>query len=110
VLLEAAQALTAFFDPPVQDLYVGGLAVNSIPPLKSTAQRLLTSTDVPASYRIVLETLPHAVTYEKVPGFLDFQRAWRPEWDAVLNREATLEQATLNMSRKGQAALDQAAR
>ncbi|HET7770599.1 MAG TPA: hypothetical protein VFN74_17630, partial [Chloroflexota bacterium] len=108
--LEAVQALTAFYDKPVQDLYVGGLLVNSIPPLKSVATALLSSKDVPASYKIVLETLPAAVTYEKVPGFLDFQRAWRPDWDMLLNGEATLEQATLNMTRKGQAAIDQAAR
>lgn len=110
VQLEAAQALTAFFDKPVQDLYVGGLAVNSIPPLKSVANSLLSNRDVPASFKVVLETLPSAVTYEKVPGFLDFQRAWRPEWDMVLNGEATLEQALVNMTRKGQAAVDQAAR
>ena len=108
--LEAVQALTAFYDKPVQDLYVGGLLVNSIPPLKSVANALLSSKDVPASYKVVLETLPNAVTYEKVPGFLDFQRAWRPEWDALLNGEATMEQATINMTRKGQAAIDQAAR
>lgn len=110
VLSEAVETLVTFFDKSVQDLYASGLNVNSIPILKSVATGMVGKPGIPASFKIALDTLPSAQTYEKVPGFLDFQRAWRPEWDNVLNGEATLEQATVNMTRLGQAALDQAAR
>jgi ABC-type glycerol-3-phosphate transport system substrate-binding protein len=87
VLTQAVRALTSYYDKEVQELYVSGLGVNSLPIVKSVAQSLTTLPNVPASMKIVLETANEMKTYEPVPGFLDFQRAWSAEWVKYLNGE-----------------------
>ena len=46
----------------------------------------------------------------KIIGFLDFHRAWIPEFQKAMNGAATVEQAISDMTRASNAALAQAAR
>ena len=110
MLTEAVQVLTAFFDPEIQDLYNSGLQLSSLAPLKATAAKAGTLPGMPKNYKLALDVIPQGQNFDKVVGFLDFHRAFAPEFEKALNGEVTLEQAASNMTRASDAALAQAAR
>ena len=110
MLTEAIQVLTAFFDIEIQDLYNSGLQVNSLAPLKATAAKAAGLPGMPRNYKLALDVIPQGQNLDKVVGFLDFHRAFGPEFAKALNGEVTLEQAAINMTRASDAALARAAR
>ena len=65
---------------------------------------------MPKNFKSVLDAIPTGRNFEKVIGFLDFHRAWIPEFQKALNGLATVEQAVADMTRASNAALAQAAR
>jgi multiple sugar transport system substrate-binding protein len=110
VLTESVQVLTAFFDPEIQDLYNSGLQLNSLAPLKATAAKTASLPGMPRNYALALDVIPQGQNFDKVVGFVDFARAFAPEFAKALDGEVTLEQAASNMTRASDAALAQAAR
>ena len=65
---------------------------------------------MPKQFKIALDVIPTGQNFEKVVGFLDFHRAWLAEFWKAVNGEVTVEQGISNMTRAGDAALQQAAR
>ena len=110
VLTEAVQVLTALYDKEIQDLYLSGLAVSSLPPLKEAAARAGSLPGMPKNYKVALDSIPIGQNYDKVIGFQDWHSATWGEWNKVLNSEISVDQAAVNMARLGDAALSQAAR
>jgi ABC-type glycerol-3-phosphate transport system substrate-binding protein len=110
VLTEATQVLLELYDKEIQDLYLSGLNVSSLPILKATAARAGEQPGMPKQFKIALDVIPNGQNFEKVVGFLDFHSAWRPEFWKAVDGEVTVEQAVVNMTRASDAALQQAAR
>jgi multiple sugar transport system substrate-binding protein len=110
VATEAAQVLLELYDKEIQELYISGLSVGSLPILKSVAARAGSMEGMPRNFKIALDVIPTGQNFEKVIGFLDFHRAWRPEFWKALDGEVSVEQAVINMTRASDAALQQAAR
>jgi ABC-type glycerol-3-phosphate transport system substrate-binding protein len=110
VLTEATQVLTELFHPEIQELYNSGLNLGSLPALKSVAAKTGEMPGMPKNFKSVLDAIPTGRNFEKVIGFLDFHRAWIPEFQKALNGLATVEQAVADMTRASNAALAQAAR
>jgi ABC-type glycerol-3-phosphate transport system substrate-binding protein len=110
VLTEAAQVLIELFHPEVQELYNSGLNLGSLPALKSVAAKTGEMPGMPKNFKLVLDAIPSGRNFEKVVGFLDFHRAWIPEFQKAMNGLATVEQAVVDMTRVSNAALAQAAR
>ena len=110
VLTEAVQVLIELFHPEIQDLYNSGLNVGSLPALKSVAAKTGDMPGMPKNFKCVLDAIPTGQNFEKIIGFLDFHRAWIPEFQKALNGQETVEQAVVNMTRASNAALAQAAR
>jgi ABC-type glycerol-3-phosphate transport system substrate-binding protein len=109
VATEAAQVLIEFFDKEVQDLYLSGLNVGSLPILKSAAARVSQMPGMP-DMSLALGAVATGQNFDKVVGFLDFHRALGAEVIKAYNGEASVEQAAVNMTRASDAALQQAAR
>jgi hypothetical protein len=65
---------------------------------------------MPRNYNLALDVIPQGQNFDKVVGFVDFARAFAPEFAKGLDGEVTLEQAAVNMTRASDAALAQAAR
>ena len=110
VLTEAAQVLIELFHPEVQELYNSGLNLGSLPALKSTAAKTGEMPGMPKNFKTVLDAISTGQNFEKIIGFLDFHRAWVPEFQKALNGQVTVEQAVANMTQASNAALAQAAR
>ncbi|MBI3971610.1 MAG: extracellular solute-binding protein [Chloroflexi bacterium] len=110
VLTEAVQVLVELYDKEVQELYISGLNVGSLPILKSTAAKAGNMQGMPKNFKIALDVIGTSQNFEKIIGFLDLHRAWRPEFWKALDGEVTVEQAVANMARVSNAALAQAAR
>jgi ABC-type glycerol-3-phosphate transport system substrate-binding protein len=110
VLTEAVQVLTELFHPEIQELYNSGLNLGSLPALKSVAAKTGQMPGMPKNFSSVLDAIPTGRNFEKIIGFLDFHRAWIPEWTKAMNGTQTVEQAVVNMTRVSNAALAQAAR
>ena len=58
----------------------------------------------------MLDAIPTGRNFEKIIGFLDFHRAWIPEWTKAMNGTVKVDQAVADMTRLSNAALAQAAR
>jgi multiple sugar transport system substrate-binding protein len=114
VLSEAVQVLVSLFDKEVQDLYASGLNLGSLPILKSVATGPQWVQGMPANYkRYTLDWLADKNKYHAVAatiGRLEFSQAVTPEFERALNGEVSVEQASVNMTRAGSAALQQAVR
>lgn len=110
VTLEALQVLTELFHDDIQNMYVSGLNVSSLPITKHIAAKASTMAGMPASFKIALDVIPTGRNFDKVPGFLDFHNAFGPEFSKAANGQITVEQAAVNMVRLSDAALTQAAR
>jgi multiple sugar transport system substrate-binding protein len=110
VATEAMQVLIELFHPEVQELYISGLNVSSLPILKSVATKAGTQPGMPKNFKLALDVIPTGQNFEKVVGFLDFHRAWRPEFYQAVDGAVAVEQAVVNMTRASDAALQQAAR
>ena len=110
VLTEAVQVLVELFHKEPQELYTSGLALSSLPILKSVATAPQALQQMPPSYKYALDSIPNGRAYDQVIGFKDFEKAFGPEFAKALNGEVTVEQAAANMTRAGNAALQQAAR
>lgn len=110
VMTEAVQVLLELFNPEIQDMYNSGLNLGSLPALKSVAAKTGTMPGMPKNFNSVLDAIPTGQNFEKIIGFLDFHRAWVPEFQKALNGVATVEQAVSDMTRASNAALAQAAR
>jgi ABC-type glycerol-3-phosphate transport system substrate-binding protein len=106
--------LTTLYDKDVQDLYASGLNLSSLPILKSVATNPQWVQGMPGNYRrYILDWLNDKAKYHAVPatiGRLEFSQAMTPEWEKALNGEVSVEQAAVNMTRAGTAALQQAVR
>jgi multiple sugar transport system substrate-binding protein len=109
VATEAVQVLVEFFDKEIQDMYLSGLNLSSLPILKSVAARASTMPGMP-NMKLALDAIPNGQNFDKVIGFLDFHYAFGPEFNKAVNGEVTVEQAAINMTRASDAALAQAAR
>jgi ABC-type glycerol-3-phosphate transport system substrate-binding protein len=110
VLTASVQVLTELYNKEVQDLYISGLNLSSLPILKATAARAGEQSGMPKQFKIALDVIPTGRNFENVVGFLDFHRAWLAEFWKAVNGEVTVEQGISNMIRAGDAALQQAAR
>ena len=110
VAVEAVQVLLELYHPEVQELYISGLNVRSLPVLKATAQKAAAMPAMPKNFKIALDVIPTGQNFEKIIGFLDFHRAWRPEFLKAVDGEVSVDQAVANMVRASDAALQQAAR
>jgi ABC-type glycerol-3-phosphate transport system substrate-binding protein len=110
VLTEAVQVLVELFHPEIQELYNSGLQLGSLPALKSVAAKAAQMPGMPKNFQLALDAIPTGRNFEKIIGFLDFHRAWIPEWTKAMNGTETVEQAVVNMTRVSNAALAQAAR
>ncbi|HEX2034337.1 MAG TPA: extracellular solute-binding protein [Chloroflexota bacterium] len=109
VATEAVQVLLEFFDKEIQELYLSGLSVGSLPILKSVAARASSMPGMP-NMKLALDAIPNGQNFDKVVGFLDFHSAFGPEFTKALDAEVSVEQAAVNMTRVSDAALLQAAR
>jgi multiple sugar transport system substrate-binding protein len=109
VATEAVQVLTELFDKDVQEMYVSGLNLSSLPILKTTAARASTMPGMP-NMKLALDAIPSGQNFDKVVGFLDFHNAFGPEFTRAMNSQVSVEQAAVNMTRVSDAALAQAAR
>ncbi|MGH2353896.1 MAG: hypothetical protein ACRDJN_20005 [Chloroflexota bacterium] len=111
VLTESVQVLVELYYKEIQDLYISGLSLSSLPILKSVATSPRALEQLPAGYRTnALDTIANSKNYDKVVGFSDFHRATGEEFTKALNGEVTVEQAAVNTTRAADAALQQAAR
>jgi multiple sugar transport system substrate-binding protein len=110
VLTEAVQVLTELFHKDIQNLYISGLDLSSLPILKSVATSPQALQQLPSSHKYALDNIPGGRAYDQVIGFKDFQNAFVPEFRKALDGEVSLEQAVANMQRASDAALQQAAR
>jgi multiple sugar transport system substrate-binding protein len=106
---EAVQVLLEFFDKEVQELYISGLNVGSLPILKSVAARASSVPGMP-NMKQALDAIPSGQNFDKVVGFLDFHYAFGPELTKAMDAQVSVEQAAVNMTRVSNAALAQAAR
>jgi ABC-type glycerol-3-phosphate transport system substrate-binding protein len=110
---EAARALLEIFSKPIQDLYVSGLDVSTLPTLKATAESPANLEKFPPNMkRYTLDAVAGARTLADgtIIGLLDAYEAARADYQALLNGEVSLEQAAVNMPRASNAALAAAAR
>jgi ABC-type glycerol-3-phosphate transport system substrate-binding protein len=114
VLNETVQVLTTLFDKDVQDLYASGLNLSSLPILKSVATSQPWVQGMPSNYKkYSLDWLNDKNKWHAVPatiGRVEFSQAMTPEYEKALNGEVSVEQAVVNMTRAGSAALQQAVR
>jgi multiple sugar transport system substrate-binding protein len=110
VLTDAVRVLTTFFDVEIQEMFIGGLNMNSLPPLKATAVKAASMSGMPRNFQRVLDGLKTARSYEQVIGYRDFLAAFPPELEKAFNGEVSVEQAALNMTRVSNAAFEQAVR
>ncbi|HEX2035760.1 MAG TPA: hypothetical protein VHS99_16405 [Chloroflexota bacterium] len=111
VLTEAVQVLVELYDKEIQELYISGLNLSSLPILKSVATSPKALEQLPPGYKtFALDSIASSKNYDKVIGFSDFHSAVGREFTNALNGEVTVEQAAVNMTRAGDAALQQAAR
>ena len=85
MLTEAVQVLVELFHPEIQDLYNSGLNVGSLPALKSVAAKTGQMPGMPRNFNSALDAIPTGRNFEKVVGFLDFHRAWIPEFKKAMN-------------------------
>ncbi|MGH2368368.1 MAG: hypothetical protein ACRDI2_09215, partial [Chloroflexota bacterium] len=110
VLTESVQVLVELYNKEVQDLYSSGLSLGSFPILKSVAAQAGKMSGMPSNFALALDAIPSGKNFDKVVGFLDFHRAFGPEFAKALNGEVSVEQAAVNMTVASDAALQQAAR
>ena len=109
VATEAAQVLIELFSPVIQQLYLSGLNVSSLPTLKSVAAKASTQPGMP-DMTVALNAIANGQNFDKVVGFLDFHNAFGPKYTEAANGDVSVEQAALNMRVASDAALTQAAR
>lgn len=110
VLLEAVQVLLELYHPEIQELYLT-LNVSSLPILKSVATSPRALQNLPPSMKYALDSITTgSKNYDKVVGFLDFHRAFGPEFAKALNNEVSVKEAAANMTRASDEALKKAVR
>jgi ABC-type glycerol-3-phosphate transport system substrate-binding protein len=107
--MEAAQVLIELFHPEIQQLYISGLNVSSLPTLKSVAANASKQPGMP-DMKVALDAITNGQNFDKVIGFLDFHNAFGPKYTEAVNGDVSVEQAALNMRVASDAALAQAAR
>jgi ABC-type glycerol-3-phosphate transport system substrate-binding protein len=114
VLDETVQTLLTLFDKEVQDVYATGLNLSSLPILKTVASSPQWVQGLPSNYKkYSLDWLADQDKWKAAPatiGRVEFSNAMQPEYEKALNGDASVEQATINMSRAGSVALQQAVR
>jgi ABC-type glycerol-3-phosphate transport system substrate-binding protein len=109
VTLEAAQVLIEFFSTQIQEMYISGLNVSTLSPLKTVTAKASSMPGMP-DMKLALDAIPTGQNFDKVPGFLDFHNAFGPEFTRAVNGEDSVEQVAINMTRLSDAALNNAAR
>jgi ABC-type glycerol-3-phosphate transport system substrate-binding protein len=113
VLQESVQVLAELFHPDIQNLYLSGLQVSSLPVVKAIAESQRSLSDLPSNMkRYTMDAIATARTISdgKTIGLLAFHNVFNQEYNRALNGEVSLEQAAVNMTRAGTAELAQAAR
>jgi ABC-type glycerol-3-phosphate transport system substrate-binding protein len=113
VLRETVQMWLELFHPDIQQLYISGLGVSSLPVVKAVAESAKSLQDLPANMkRYTLDMIATARTIQdgKTVGLLAVHGEFNKEYNRALDGEVTLEQAAVNMTRASTAALTQAAR
>src|SRR6266542_3379579 len=109
VAMEAAQVLIELFSSEIQQLYISGLNVSSLPTLKSVAANASKQPGMP-DMKVALDAIANGQNFDKVVGFLDFHNAFGPKYTEAVNGDVSIEQAALNMRVVSDATLNQAAR
>lgn len=109
VAREAAQVLIELFNPEIQNLYISGLNVSSLPTLKSVAANASKMPGMP-DMKVAIDAIAVGQNFDKVIGFLDFHNAFGPKYTDAFNGDVSVEQAAINMRIASDAALNQAAR
>lgn len=108
VLRETVQTLLEFFQNDIQQLYISGLSVSSLPVVKAVAESARSLQDLPSNMkRYTLDMIATARTIQdgKTAGLLEAHYEFNREYNLALNGEVTLEQAAVNMTRATTAAL-----
>jgi ABC-type glycerol-3-phosphate transport system substrate-binding protein len=106
---EAAQVLIELFSPEIQEMYISGLSVSSLPTLKSVAANASKMPGMP-DMKVAIDAITNGQNFDKVVGFLDFHNAFGPKYTEAFNGDVSVEQAAINMRTASDAALNQAAR
>ena len=113
VATQAVQVLLEFFARDIQELFIGGYSVSSLPTVKSIAESPKSLQQLPPNFKkYVLDVLgtSRPLPDGKTVGQLQFSNAFHAEFVKALNEEVSVEQAAINMTRAGEAALATAAR